>query len=153
MIASMEGIHAVSDGPWIEPKLGPQRTKSESYLFRTLWDLGTVIINGTDVPVEDANPIASFYGTVSRVTKPGWVFLPEQKLTREEALRTYTINGAFAAFQEKDLGSISVGKLADITILSKDIMTIPEAEIPTAEVVHTIVGGKVKYTKPNSATN
>ena len=74
VIASMEGIHAVSDGPWIEPKLGPQRTKSESYLFRTLWDLGTVIINGTDVPVEDANPIASFYGTVSRVTKPGWCF-------------------------------------------------------------------------------
>ena len=153
VIASMEGIHAVSDGPWIEPKLGPQRTKSESYLFRTLWDLGVIIANGTDVPVEDVDPIASFYGTVSRVTKPGWVFLPEQRLTREEALQTYTINGAYAAFQEKDLGSITVGKLADITVLSKDIMKIAEPEIPTAEVVFTIVGGKVKYTKPNSATN
>ena len=87
------------------------------------------------------------------MTKPGWVFLPEQRLTREEALKTYTINGAYAAFQEKDLGSITVGKLADITVLSKDIMKIPEPEIPTAEVVYTIVGGKVRYTKPNSATN
>ena len=147
VIASMEGIHAVSDGPWIEPKLGPQRTKAESYVFRQLWDLGTVIMNGTDVPVEDANPIASFYGTVSRVTKPGWVFLPEQKLTREEALKSYTLNSAYGAFQEKDLGSITVGKLADITVLSKDIMTIPENQIPTAEVVYTILGGKVVYKK------
>jgi hypothetical protein len=141
----MEGIHAVSDGPWIQPKLGPQRTKAESYLFRQLWDLGTVIINGTDTPVEDSNPIASFYGTVSRVTKPGWVFLPEQRLTRAEALKSYTLNGAYAAFQEKDLGSISVGKLADITVLSKDIMTIPEAQIPTAVAVYTIVGGQIRY--------
>jgi predicted amidohydrolase YtcJ len=147
VIASMEGIHAVSDGPWIEPKLGPQRTKAESYVFRQLWDLGTVIMNGTDVPVEDADPIASFYGTVSRVTKPGWVFLPEQKLTREEALKSYTLNGAYGAFMEKDLGSISVGKLADIAVLSKDIMRVPEKEIPTARVVYTIIGGKVAYMK------
>ena len=147
VIASMEGIHAVSDGPWIEPKLGPKRTKAESYLFRQLWDHGTVIMNGTDVPVEDADPIASFYGTVSRVTKPGWVFLPEQKLTREEALKSYTLNGAYGAFMEKDLGSISVGKLADITVLSKDIMRVPENEIPTARVVYTIIGGKIAYMK------
>jgi predicted amidohydrolase YtcJ len=147
VIASMQGIHAVSDGPWIEAKLGPERTKAESYLFRTLWDLGTIINNGTDVPVEDANPIASFYGTVSRKTRPGWVFLPEQRLTRAETLKSYTLNNAYAAFQEGDLGSISVGKLADIAVLSKDIMTIPEDEIPTADVVYTIVGGKMKYGK------
>ncbi|MEX2178243.1 MAG: amidohydrolase [Gemmatimonadaceae bacterium] len=148
IIASMEGIHTISDAPWIEPKLGPERTRSESYLFRSLWDHGTTIINGTDVPVEDASPIASFYGTVARKTKDGVVFLPEQRLTRAEALQTYTLNGAYAAFQEKDLGSIAVGKLADITVLSKDIMRVPEDEIPTAETVYTILGGKVRYQKP-----
>jgi predicted amidohydrolase YtcJ len=147
VIASMQGIHTVSDAPWIPPKLGPQRTPDESYLFRSLWNAGTVIMNGTDVPVEDANPIASFYGTVSRKTRDGSVFTPEQKLTRLEALKTYTLNGAFGGFQEKDLGSISVGKLADITVLSKDIMTIPEDQIPTAEVVYTILGGEIKYRK------
>jgi predicted amidohydrolase YtcJ len=145
VIASMQGIHAVSDAPWIPPKLGPERSPTESYVFRTLWDLGTVIMNGTDVPVEDANPIASFYGTVSRRTRDGSVFVPAQKLTRMEALKSYTLNGAYGAFQEKDLGSIAVGKLADITVLSKDIMTIPEVQIPTAQVVYTIIGGKVKY--------
>ena len=145
VVASMQGIHTVSDAPWIPPKLGALRTPAESYLFRTLWDQGTVIMNGTDVPVEDADPIASFYGTVSRKTRDGSVFVPEQRLTRAEALKSYTLNGAYGAFQEKDLGSITVGKLADITVLSKDIMTIPENEIPTARVVYTILGGKVRY--------
>jgi predicted amidohydrolase YtcJ len=147
VIASMEGIHTVSDAPWIAPKLGPERTKAESYLFRSLWDLGTVIMNGTDVPVEDANPIASFYGTLSRRTRAGDVFMPEQRLTRMEALQSYTLNGAYGAFMEKDLGSITVGKLADIAVMSKDIMSIPETQIPTAEVVYTILGGKIKYQK------
>jgi predicted amidohydrolase YtcJ len=145
VIASMQGIHTVSDAPWIPPKLGAQRTPAESYLFRTLWDQGTVIMNGTDVPVEDANPIASFYGTVSRKTRDGSVFVPAQRLTRAEALKSYTLNGAYGAFQEKELGSITVGKLADLTVLSRDIMTIPEDEIPGARVVYTILGGKVRY--------
>jgi len=145
VIASMQGIHTTSDAPWIEAKLGPQRTKSESYLFRQMWDAGIVITNGTDVPVENANPIPSFDGMVSRRTQQGWVFLPEQRLTREEALRTYTLNNAYAAFQERDLGSISVGKLADIAVLTKDIMTVPEREIGTAAVEYTILGGVVKY--------
>ncbi|MGH7636566.1 MAG: amidohydrolase family protein, partial [Gemmatimonadaceae bacterium] len=132
----------------IEPKLGPKRTVEESYLYRDLWDKGTIIINGTDVPVEDANPIPSFYGMVARKSKDGKVFTPEQRLTREEALKAYTLNGAYAAFQEKDLGSISVGKLADITVLSKDIMRVPEDEILTAEVVYTILGGQIKYQQP-----
>ena len=148
VIASMQGIHTISDAPWIEPKLGPRRTVAESYLYRDLWDRGTIIINGTDVPVEDANPIPSFYGMVVRKTKDGKLFTPEQRLTRAEALKAYTLNGAYAAFQEKDLGSISVGKLADITVLSKDIMRVPEDEILTAEVVYTILGGQVKYQRP-----
>jgi predicted amidohydrolase YtcJ len=145
VIASMQGIHAISDGPWVPAKLGPERTKAESYLFRSLWNTGAIVTNGTDTPVEDVNPIPSFYGTVSRKTKEGKIFLPEQRLTRAEALKTYTLNNAYASFMEKDLGSITPGKYADITVLSKDIMTIPEDEIPTAQVVYTIVGGKVKY--------
>ena len=145
VIASMQGIHTVSDAPWIASKLGPERTKVQSYLFRSLWDSGVIVTNGTDTPVEDVDPIPSFYGTVSRVTKDGTVFTPEQRLTRAEALKSYTLNNAYASFQEKELGSITVGKLADITVLSKDIMTIPEPEIPSARVLYTIVGGKVKY--------
>ena len=117
----------------------------QSYLFRSLWDSGAIVTNGTDTPVEDVDPIPSFYGTVSRVTKDGTVFMPEQRLTRAEALKSYTLNNAYASFQEKELGSITVGKLADITVLSKDIMTIPEPDIPSARVVYTIVGGTVKY--------
>jgi predicted amidohydrolase YtcJ len=148
VIASMQGIHTISDAPWIEPKLGPRRTVEESYLYRDLWDKGTIIINGTDVPVEDANPIPSFYGMVARKSRDGKVFTPEQRLTREEALQAYTLNGAYAAFQEKDLGSISVGKLADITVLSKDIMRVPEDEILGTHVVYTILGGQIRYQRP-----
>ncbi len=145
VIASMQGIHTVSDAPWIPSKLGPERAKAESYLFRSLWDSGVIVTNGTDTPVEDVDPIPSFYGMVSRRTREGTVFVPEQRLTRAEALKAYTLNNAYASFQEKDLGSITAGKYADITVLSKDVMTIPEEQIPTAKVVYTIVGGKVKY--------
>src|SRR5690606_25047612 len=119
--------------------------EEESYLFRTLWDQGVVVTNGTDVPVEDANPLASFYGMVARVTRDGTVFTPEQRLTREEALRPYTLNHAYASFMEREVGSITPGKYADITVLSRDILSIPEEEIPTTEVVYTIVGGEVRY--------
>jgi predicted amidohydrolase YtcJ len=145
VIAAMQGIHTVSDAPWIPAKLGPDRTKKESYLFRSLWDLGVIIGNGTDVPVEDADPVPSFAGAVSRIARDGSVFLPEQRLTRAEALKTYTLNNAYAAFQEKELGSITVGKLADISVFTRDIMTIPEREIPTAKAAYTIVAGKVVY--------
>ncbi|MEO6525193.1 MAG: amidohydrolase [Gemmatimonadaceae bacterium] len=152
VIASMQGIHAISDAPWIPAKLGEERAKRESYLFRSLWDAGAVVTNGTDTPVEDVNPIASFYGMVSRTTKDGSVFVPEQRLTRAEALRAYTLNNAYAMFMEKELGSISPGKYADLVVLSKDVMTIPEREIPTARVVYTIVGGRVRYEERGTAT-
>jgi predicted amidohydrolase YtcJ len=145
IIASMQGIHAVSDAPWIPGKLGAERAVSQSYLFRSLWDNGVIVTNGTDVPVEPIDPIASFHGMVARVTKDGTVFVPEQRLTRAEALQAYTLNNAYASFQEGELGSITPGKYADITVLSRDIMSVPEAEIPTAQVVYTIVGGQVKY--------
>jgi len=145
VIAAMQGIHATSDGPWVVPRLGQQRAREGAYVWRSLWDTDAVIANGTDAPVEDVDPIASYYATVSRKMANGETFFPEQRLTRMEALRTYTINGAYAAFEEDSKGTLTPGKLADITVLSKNILTIPEDEIPTAEVVHTIVGGQVVY--------
>ena len=145
MIASVQGVHATSDGPWIPRRLGDERTQSGAYLWRSMIDLGIRVINGTDVPVEDIDPLRSFYSSVSRMMNTGERFYPAQSMTRDEALRSYTLNNAFAAFQEDDLGSISVGKLADIVILSDDIMTIPEEQIPQARVDITIVGGQVRY--------
>jgi predicted amidohydrolase YtcJ len=106
---------------------------------------GAIIANGTDAPVEDVSPLASFYASVSRKLKDGTVFFPDQRMSREEALKSYTLNNAYAAFEEKLKGSLETGKLADITVLSRDIMTIPEDEIPSTDVVYTIVGGKVMF--------
>jgi predicted amidohydrolase YtcJ len=106
-----------------------------------------VISNGTDAPVEDVDPIASYYATVSRRMNDGSVFFADQRLTRMEALQTYTSLAAFSGFEEDIKGTLTPGKLADITVLSKDILTVPEGEIPTTEVVYTIVGGKVVYKK------
>ncbi|HEX9692397.1 MAG TPA: amidohydrolase [Gemmatimonadales bacterium] len=145
VIAAMQGIHATSDAPWVEPRLGGQRAREGAYVWESLLESGAVVSNGTDAPVEDVNPIASYYATVSRKTKDGTVFYPEQRLSRIDALRSYTINGAYAAFEEDVKGSLRPGKLADITVLSKDILTIPEDEIPTTKVVYTIVGGRVMY--------
>jgi predicted amidohydrolase YtcJ len=111
---------------------------------------GAVISNGTDAPVEDIDPIPSYYASVSRKLKDGTVFYPNQRMSRMEALRSYTINGAYAGFEERIKGSLTVGKLADITVLSKDIITVPEDEIPTARVLYTIVGGQVRYRKAGS---
>jgi predicted amidohydrolase YtcJ len=108
-------------------------------------DAGAIVTNGTDVPVEDVNPIMSFYGFVARKTKEGKVFVPSERVTREEALHSYTMNNAYAAFEEKEKGSLTPGKLADIVVMSKNIMTIPEDDIPTARVDLTILGGKVRY--------
>ena len=152
VIASMQGVHCTSDAPFVVPRLGEQRAEEGAYVWKRLMETGAVVTNGTDAPVEDLSPIASYYATVSRKLTDGSVFYPEQRLSRLEALQTYTINTAFAAFEEDIKGSLSVGKLADITVLSKDIMTIPEDEIPTTEVVHTIVGGRVMYSRSDQLT-
>jgi predicted amidohydrolase YtcJ len=145
VIASMEGIHATSDGPWVIPRLGEKRAREGAYMWKSLMESGAVVTNGTDAPVEDVDPIASYYATVSRKLADGSVFYPEQRLSRLDALKTYTINGAYAAFEEDIKGTLTPGKLADIAVLSKDILTIPEDEITSAEVVYTIVGGDIKY--------
>ncbi len=145
IIASMQAVHGTSDWPWVPRRLGQERAEATSYLWRDFIDAGVVVTNGTDAPVEDVDPLASFYASVARRTADGTVFTPDQKMTRMEALESYTINNAYAAFEEEIKGSITPGKLADIVVLSKDIMTIPEEEILTTEVVYTIVGGEVLY--------
>jgi predicted amidohydrolase YtcJ len=145
VIASMQGVHCTSDAPYVVARLGEKRAREGAYVWQKLMKSGAVVTNGTDAPVEDMNPIAGYYATVSRKTDDGSVFYGDQRMSRMEALRSYTINGAYAAFQENSLGSIKVGKYADLVALSKDILTIPEDEIRSAEIVYTIVGGKVRY--------
>jgi predicted amidohydrolase YtcJ len=145
VIAAMQGIHCTSDAPYVLARLGPKRAEEGAYVWQKLMKTGAVVGNGTDAPVEDVSPIASFYASVSRKLKDGSVFFGDQRMSREEALRSYTVNNAYAAFEEDLKGSLAPGKLADITVLSKDIMTVPEDEIPSAQVVYTIVGGKILY--------
>ena len=145
VIASMQGVHATSDAPWVYARLGVKRAESGAYLWRSLIEAGVMVTNGTDTPVEDVSPISSLYSSVVRQDRDGNEFFPGQRMTRLEALQSYTINNAYAAFEEDIKGSITVGKLADITVLDRDIMTVPEAEIARAQVDMTIVGGEIRF--------
>ncbi len=145
VIAAMQAIHCTSDAPYVLLRLGPKRAEEGAYVWQKLMKSGAVVGNGTDAPVEDVSPIACYYAAVSRRLKDGTTFFPDQRMSREEALRAYTWNNAYAAFQEKLKGSLEVGKLADVTVLSKDILTIPEDQILATDVKYTIVGGKVMF--------
>ena len=145
VIASMQGVHATSDAPWVYARLGEERAESGAYLWRSFMDAGVMVTNGTDTPVEDVSPVASFYSSVVRQDNQGNDFFPGQRMTRLEALQSYTINNAYAAFEEGLKGSITLGKLADITVLDRDIMTVPEDQIAGARVDMTIVGGEIRY--------
>ena len=145
VIAAFQGIHSASDGPWIPSRLGDERTARTSYPWRDLIQSGALLANGTDVPVEPIDAMASLYATVSRRTSDGALFFPEQALTRQEALASYTINNATAAFEERVKGSITPGKWADLVVLSADFFAVPEADIPDIQVDMTIVGGQVRY--------
>lgn len=150
VIPAMQGIHMSSDRPWAIERLGEKRIKEGAYMWQSLLQSGARVINGTDAPVEPLNPIPSFYASVTRKTLKGTPeqgYEPEQKMTREQALRSYTLDAAYGAFQDKVLGSIEVGKYADFTVFSKDIMTVDENEILTTEVVMTVMGGKVVFEK------
>jgi predicted amidohydrolase YtcJ len=147
VIASMQTVHCTSDGPYVLARLGAKRAEEGAYVWQKLMKSGAIIANGTDVPVEDVNPIPNFYAAVTRKLKDGSVFYPDQRMSREEALKSYTWNAAYSGFEENSKGSLAPGKLADITVLSKDIMTVPEDEILTTVVKYTIVGGKVMYSR------
>ena len=147
VIAAMQGIHCTSDAPYVLLRLGPERAEEGAYVWQKLMKTGAIVGNGTDAPVEDVSPLASFYATVSRKLKDGTVFYPDQRMSRLEALKSYTVNNAYAAFEDKLKGTLEPGKLADITVLSRDIMTIPEDEILATDVVYTIVGGKIAFAR------
>jgi len=147
VIASMQAIHCTSDAPYVLQRLGPQRAEDGAYVWQKLMKTGAVVANGTDAPVEYVDTMPGFYAFVARKMKNGEPFFPDQRMSRAEALKAYTYNGAYAAFEENTKGSLAAGRLADIAVLSKDIMSIPEEEILTTEVLYTIVGGKVLYKK------
>lgn len=145
VVASMQGVHCTSDAPFVETRLGEVRAREGAYVWRSLLEAGALVTNGTDAPVEDVDPLPSFHATVTRRLANGEQFYPDQRLTRVEALRTYTLDCAKAAFEEHLKGSLTPGKLADVTVLSKDILTVPEEEILDARVELTIVGGELLY--------
>ena len=147
VIASMQGIHCTSDAPYVLARLGAERAAEGAYPWQKLMKSGAVIANGTDAPVEEVDPLPGYYALVTRRQKNGEVFYGDQRMTRDEALGAYTLNGAYAAFEEKTRGSLSPGKLADITVLSADITKVPEEEIQKVEVLYTIAGGKVRFKK------
>ena len=145
VIASMQTVHATSDAPYVIDRLGSARAEEGAYVWQKLLKSGAIVANGTDAPVENVDPIANFHAAVSRRMKSGAVFYPDQRMSRREALEAATINGAYASFEERSRGSLAVGKLADMTVLSQDITTVPEDRILATTVVYTIVGGKVAF--------
>ncbi len=150
VIAAMQAIHLSSDRPWAIDRLGEKRIIDGAYVWQTLMQTGAVVTNGTDAPVEPVDPVPSFFASVTRKTLQGLPeggYEAEQKMTREQALKSYTLDGAYAEFEEDFKGSIEVGKAADFTVFDKDIMEIPENDILNAKVEMTIVGGKIVYSR------
>ncbi|MFT6807664.1 MAG: putative amidohydrolase YtcJ [Saprospiraceae bacterium] len=146
VIASMQGIHCTSDSPFVEKRLGRERARIEAYPWRGLIDNDAVVTNGTDVPVEDINPIESLYASMTRKRiDNGFEFFPENAMTRDEAIYSYTMANAFAAFEENIKGSLEIGKLADITILSQNLRTCSEDSLLDTKILYTIVSGEVLY--------
>ena len=145
VIPAVQGIFACSDGPWVEDRLGPERTRERGYIFNTLAEAGLVPTNGTDPPVDEISPIGSFHCSVTRELADGSTFQPQEVYSRERALYSYTMGNAIAAFEEDIKGSLTPGKLADITILSQDLLAVADDEINDTEIVMTIVGGEVRY--------
>lgn len=149
VIASMQGIHCTSDAPFVVKRLGEERARTGAYPWRSLLDAGAVVTNGTDTPVEDVNPLESFYASVTRRRHQepykGLELFPEQCMTREEAIKSYTLSCAYAAFEDEWKGSITPGKVADLVVLSNDLTQCPDEDILTTKVLMTIVNGEVKY--------
>jgi predicted amidohydrolase YtcJ len=152
VIPSMQPTHATSDMYWAEDRVGPDRLKG-AYAWRAFIEQGCRIPCGSDFPVEGANPLWGIYAAVTRMDKEGWPddgWYKKQRMTMQEAIEGFTINAAHAAFLENETGSIEVGKLADITILDKDLFDIKPVEILSTRAVYTIVGGKIVYSISSS---
>lgn len=145
VIAAIQGVHCTSDGPWISTRLGAPRTELTSYRWRDLLDAGVKINNGTDAPVEAIDPFASFAASVNRIMANGEAFYPKQAMTRFEALHSYTLGNAYSAFEEDVKGSLEVGKLADIAILSHNPLTATDEQLPNIQVDYTLIGGQIAF--------
>jgi predicted amidohydrolase YtcJ len=147
VIASMQPYHCIDDGRWAEKRIGPERAKG-TYAFRALLDSGAVLAFGSDWDVAPMQPLMGIYAAATRRTldgkhPDGWV--PEQKITVAEAIRAYTMGSAYASFDEKIKGSIEPGKLADMVVVSDDILSIPAVGIEKTRVETTVFDGKVVY--------
>lgn len=148
VLASMQGIHCPSDRPWAKARLGLARIREGGYAWRKLLASGARILNGTDAPVEDVSPIRNFHASVTRQDasgQPPGGFDPDQKLTREEALRTLTQDGAYGNFEEETKGTLAPGRLADLVVLSQDILSVPDHALLATQVDATVVDGRLLY--------
>jgi predicted amidohydrolase YtcJ len=151
VIASMQSIHACSDAPMVIPRIGEQRAKEGAYVWHKLIESGAIVLDGTDTPVEDTNPIPNFYCGVTRAYDHGKkTFFPDEAKTRMQELKSYTWNNAYAIYQENELGSLTPGKLADLDVFSGDLLTMPAGDILRTRVLYTIIGGKVVYQRPDA---
>jgi hypothetical protein len=147
IIASMQPTHATSDMYWAEARLGSERVKG-AYAWRTVLDAGGRLALGSDFPVEDVNPFFGLLASVTRQDQKGWPeggWMPHERLTLAEAIRGFTSDAAFAAFEEKSRGTIEPGKLADLTIVEGNLFTMPANELHKAKVKMTVVGGEVVW--------
>jgi predicted amidohydrolase YtcJ len=155
VITSMQPYHCIDDGRWAEKRIGPERIKT-TYAFRSLLDSGACLAFGSDWNVAPINPLLGVYAAVTRRTldqrnPDGWI--PEQRITIEEAMRSYTVHNAYASFDEQKKGSIEAGKLADLVVLDRNIFAIPSVQIPETKVLYTIVGGKIVHQATGSVRN
>jgi predicted amidohydrolase YtcJ len=147
IIASMQPTHATSDMYWAEARVGPERVKG-AYAWRTILDAGGRLALGSDFPVEDVNPFFGIYAAVTRQDQKQWPaggWYPAQRLTLAEAIRGFTRDAAWAAFEERSRGTIEQGKLADLTIVEGDLYAMPAADLYKAKVRYTVVGGEVVF--------
>lgn len=150
VIASMQSIHACSDAPFVVDRIGERRAKEGAYVWHSLLESGAMVLDGTDTPVEDTNPIPNFYCAVTRGQANGRYFFPEQVKTRMQELRSYTQNNAYAIFEDQKLGTLTPGKQADIDVFSGDLLTMPVEQILRTRVLYTIIGGKIVYERPGA---
>jgi len=145
VVAAMQSVHCTSDATFVPERIGDDRAEEGAYVWKKLINSGAIICNGTDAPVEDVDPIKCFYSAVTRKLADGSVFYPEQKMTRIEALKSYTINGAYVSFEENLKGKLQTGMLGDITVLSNNLLTCSDDEILNTKVLYTIVNGKIEF--------